>query len=148
MYKVVKILTDSITPGVPHNGVHQWCTVQTMCSDRIPCCRERVNDKRPQLSCNVYGSAVFNRSTVDGWVERMTASEERKADLHVLPCWRLCTVVSLEMLQHTDVFIPEDWRITCQKIALTLLISQGSVSQIIRGLGYLKVCMRKVHSAS
>jgi hypothetical protein len=36
--------------------------------------------------CNVYGNAVFNRSTVDGWVERMTASEERKAELHVLPC--------------------------------------------------------------
>jgi len=49
MYKVVKILTGSTTPGLPHNGVHQWCTVQTMCSDRIPCCWERVSDKSPQM---------------------------------------------------------------------------------------------------
>lgn len=26
--------------------------------------------------CNAYGSAVFNRSTVDCWVKRMTASEK------------------------------------------------------------------------
>jgi hypothetical protein len=36
--------------------------------------------------CNVYGSAVLNRRTVDCWVKRVTTSEKRKAELHVLPC--------------------------------------------------------------
>jgi hypothetical protein len=39
------------------------------------------------------------------------------------------------MLQHADPFIPKDWHITCQQLALSLSISKGSVSHIIQDLG-------------
>jgi hypothetical protein len=45
------------------------------------------------------------------------------------------------MLQHANAIIHEDQHITTRQLVLSLSISRGSVSHIIRDIGYLKLCM-------
>jgi hypothetical protein len=69
--------------------------------------KESVRGIQKRL-CNVYGSAVVNRSTVGHWAKKVTDSETEKAELCVLPCsGHRVTAVSPEMLQHADVAFTE-----------------------------------------
>jgi hypothetical protein len=91
---------------------------------------------------SVYGSDTVDRSIVGCWAKGVMASKIGKAELRDLPCSGRCvTPLSPEMLQRADAIVCEDQRVKTKQLALSFLVSKGSVSHIIRDLGYLKVCV-------
>ncbi|GFG38463.1 hypothetical protein Cfor_11209 [Coptotermes formosanus] len=63
--------------------------------------------------CNVYGSAMVNRSTAGHWARRMTASKWERQEHHDLPRSGCpVTAVSPEIKQCSDAIIHEDRCIT------------------------------------
>ena len=119
------------------------CSTNKYCG-RIPCCSERVSEKHPQTSlqclwkcCGQQKHGWFHGKKSDGFYNRKIT-----APWFVdLPCSGCpVTAVSPEMLQCGDAIVCKDWCITTKQQALILSISKGSVSHIIRDLGYSKVC--------
>jgi hypothetical protein len=77
----------------------------------------------------------------------VTASETGKAQLQDLPRSGLCvTAASPEMLRRAIFIFLEDRRITSRPgtLSLSLSISKGRVSHIIRSLGFSEICARWV----
>jgi hypothetical protein len=67
--------------------------------------KESVRNIHKHL-CSVYGSAAFNRSTVDFLIKRVMASATGKSQLHDWPCsGHPVTAVIPEMLQHGDAVV-------------------------------------------
>jgi hypothetical protein len=124
---------------MPHSGVHQWCTVQTVCSDRIPCCRERVIDKRPQMPLQCLWKCYVQQKHC--WLLGEENDNFWKKESRA-PCFALLTLSLHSCYSWNAVACWCLHWITCQQIALSLSISKGSDSHIIRYLGCLKVCMR------
>ena len=116
-----------------------WWYKQRAVIDILFAMKESVRNFHKYL-CNIYGSAAVNRSTIGLWVQKVTATK-----LHDLP-WSGCPVVPVrpEVLVCDDAIIREDGRITTRQLVLSLSISKGSVSHIIRDLGFSKVCTRCV----
>ena len=57
---------DSSNAAAPHNGVVQWCALQTTCCYRIPCCgKDSVINARKREICALLGYCVaYSRSSL------------------------------------------------------------------------------------
>jgi hypothetical protein len=81
--------------------------------------KESVRNIHKHL-CNVYGSAGVDRSTVDHWVKRVTASKTGKAELHNLPPSGHPVTASSSMLMpwiaRTDTSQLDNWHSVFQSV--------------------------------
>jgi len=136
-------VSDSTSAALPQvELVSDVCCGQLAITEFLFTNKESVTSIHRSL-CIVNTNAVVDKSTLDHWAKRVTASETEKVELFDLPhSGRPVTAVSPEMLQHANAIVREDQCITTQKLALSLSIRKGSISHIIQDIGYSKVCAK------
>jgi [histone H3]-lysine36 N-dimethyltransferase SETMAR len=93
---------------------------------------------------NVYGNCAVDRSTVSRWVKR-TCEEHGHTDLDDQPRkGRPQTAMTEDTIDRVNNLIQSDRRVTVAELSMQLEIGEGSVCNILKELGYSKVCARWV----